>query len=194
MAVGGILVVAMLAGAAVYVPRRAKTQAGAGSATAPSSSVTSTPSAAPASAPVAPPAATAAPPPVTSAADAQAAAKAAEQAAAAKAAADAAAAQAAAQAAAEAAAKAAALKDAETQADQLSGRAAAIGASLDTLQRQQAAQGYGLRGDMVAARQRMQTNLARADAALQQQDAAAAKEYLDKADADAEILEHFLGR
>jgi eukaryotic-like serine/threonine-protein kinase len=194
MAVGGILVVAILAGAAVYVPRRAKTQAGAGSAST-STSTTSTPSATPT--PAAPGAPADAPAP-----DAQAAAaKAAEQAAAAraaadsaatKAAADAAAAQAAAaQAAAEAAAKAAALKDAETQADQLSGRAAAIGASL---QRQQAAQGYGLRGDMVAARQRMQTNLARADAALQQQDPAAAKEYLDKADADAETLEHFLGR
>jgi eukaryotic-like serine/threonine-protein kinase len=188
MALGGILVVAILAGAAVYIPRRAKTEAGAGSTSSPTSSA---PSATPA--PAAPPAP--APAPAAPSADAQAAAaKAAEQAAAAKAAADAAAAQAAAQAAAEAAAKAAALKEAETQADQLSGRAAAIGASLDTLQRQQAAQGYGLRGDMVAARQRMQTNLARADAALQQQDGAAAKEYLDKADADAETLEHFLGR
>jgi len=189
MALGGILVVAMLAGAAVYVPRRAKTQA---NATSSNTSTSSAPAAAPA------------PPPPAPAPDPQAAAKAAEQqaaaakaaadAAAAKAAADAAAQQAAAQAAAEAAAKAAALKEAQAQADQISSRAAAIGASLDTLQHQQAAQGYGLRGDMVAARQRMQTNLAHAEAALQQQDGATAKEYLDKAEADAETLEHFLGR
>jgi eukaryotic-like serine/threonine-protein kinase len=189
MALGGVLVVAILAGAAVYVPRHAKTQAGASSSSTSSST-------APAAAP--------APPPPAPAPDPQAAAKAAEQAAAAKAASDAAATKAAADAAAaqaaaakaaeEAAAKAAALKEAQTQADQISSRAAAIGASLDTLQRQQAAQGYGLRGDMVAARQRMQTNLAHAESALQQQDPAAAKEYLDKADADAETLEHFLGR
>lgn len=193
MALGGILVVAMLAGAAVYVPRHARTQAGASSS---STSSSSAPTAAPA------------PPPPAPAPDPQAAAKAAEQAAAAKAAADAAAtkaasdaaaaqaaaAQAAAQAAAEAAAKAEALKEAQTQADQLSSRAAAIDSSLTTLQRQQAAQGYGLRGDMVEAQARMQTNLAHAEAALQQQDGAKAKEYLDKAEADAETLEHFLGR
>ena len=47
---------------------------------------------------------------------------------------------------------------------------------------------------MVAAQSRMQTNLAHAEAALQQQDGAKAKEYLDKAEADAETLERFLGR
>ncbi|MFY9691963.1 MAG: serine/threonine-protein kinase [Candidatus Acidiferrales bacterium] len=195
MALGGVLVVAILAGAAVYVPRHARTQAGASSSSTPTSPEPAAPPAPP------PPA----PAPAANSANAQAAAaKASEQAAAAEAASDAAATKAAndaaaaqaaaAQAAAETAAKAAALKDAQTQADQISSRAAAIGASLDTLQRQQAAQGYGLRGDMVAARQRMETNLAHAEAALQQQDPAAAKEYLDKADADAETLEHFLGR
>jgi eukaryotic-like serine/threonine-protein kinase len=179
MALGGILVVAMLAGAAVYVPHRAKTQAGA--------SATSTTQPAPAEAPAPPAEPPAAQPAAT---PTPAAPSAAEQAAAAKAAADAAAAQ----AAAEAAAKAAALKEAETQADQLSSRAAAIDSSLTTLQRQQAAQGYGLRGDIVAAQARMQTNLAHAEAALQQQDGATAREYLDKAEADAETLEHFLGR
>ncbi len=189
MALGGVLVVAMLAGAAVYVPRHAKAHAGEGSTTP----------AQPAEAPAQPAAQPAQPAPapapaVPSAAEQAAAAKAAQQAAAAKAAADAAAAQAAAQAAAEAAAKAEALKEAQTQADQISSRAAAIGSSLSTLQRQQAAQGYGLRGDMVAAQARMQTNLAHAEAALQQQDGAKAKEYLDKAEADAETLERFLGR
>jgi eukaryotic-like serine/threonine-protein kinase len=189
MALGGVLVLAMLAGAAVYVPRHARAHAGEGSTTpAPPTEAPAQPepAAQPAPAPVAPTAPTAA--------EEVAAAKAAQQAAAAKAAADAAAAQAAAQAAAEAAAKAEALKEAQTQADQISSRAAAIDSSLSTLQRQQAAQGYGLRGDMVAAQARMQTNLAHAEAALQQQDGAKAKEYLDKAEADAETLERFLGR
>jgi hypothetical protein len=177
--------VAMLAGAAVYVPRRAKTQAVGGSSAAPVSVAPS---------PVPSPAAPPAPAPAPSAEAQAAAAKAAAQAAAAKAAADAAAQAAAAQAAAEAAAKAAALKEAQTQADQISSRAAAIDSSLTTLQRAQAAQGYGLRGDIVAAQARMQTNLARAEAALQAQDPAAAKEYLDKAENDAETLERFLGR
>ena len=185
---GGVLVVAMLAGAAVYVPHMMKTQAGTKATN--SSEPAETPAqpepvAQPAQAPV---------PAAPSAAEQAAAAQAAKQAAAAKAAADAAAAQAAAQAAAEAAAKAEALKEAQTQADQISSRAAAIGSSLSTLQRQQAAQGYGLRGDIVEAQARMQTNIAHAEAALQQQDGAKAKEYLDKAEADAETLERFLGR
>jgi eukaryotic-like serine/threonine-protein kinase len=189
MAIGGILVVAILAGAAVYVPRRAKTQAAAGAANAPVSVAAPSPVPPPPATPRAP-APAAAP---SAAAQQAAAAKAAEQAAAAKADADAAAAQAA-QAAAEARAKAQILGEASQQADQLSGRAAAIGASLSTLQRAQAAQGYGLRGDIVAAQARMQTNLARAEAALQAQDGAKAKEYLDLAENDAETLEHFLGR
>jgi eukaryotic-like serine/threonine-protein kinase len=188
VALGGVLVVAMLAGAAVYVPHMMRTHAGEGSTT-PSQPAETPAQPEPAAQPAPAPAATA-----PTAAEQAAAAKAAQQAAAAKAAADAAAAQAAAQAAAEAAAKAEALKEAQTQADQISSRAAAIDASLSTLQRQQAAQGYGLRGDMVAAQARMQTNLAHAEAALQQQDGAKAKDYLDKAEADAETLERFLGR
>jgi eukaryotic-like serine/threonine-protein kinase len=189
MALGGVLVLAMLAGAAVYVPRHARAHGGEGAATpAQPTEVPAQPE------PVAQPAPAPAAPAAPTAAEQAAAAKAAQQAAAAKAAADAAAAQAAAQAAAEAAAKAAALKEAQTQADQISSRAAAIGSSLSTLQRQQAAQGYGLRGDIVEAQARMQTNIAHAEAALQQQDGAKAKEYLDKAEADAETLERFLGR
>ena len=184
VALGGVLVVAMLAGGAVYVPRMMKTQA------------TSAPSSAAPAATAAPPApqpAPAAAPAVDPQAAQAAAAKAAADAAAAKAAADAAAAKAA-QEAAEAAAKAAALEEASKQADGLSGRAAAINASLTTLQRQQAAQGYGLRGDMVAAQQRLQINLARAEAALQDKDPDKAKQYLDLAENDAETLERFLGR
>ncbi|MGD1212434.1 MAG: serine/threonine-protein kinase [Candidatus Acidiferrales bacterium] len=184
MALGALVVVAILAAAAVYVPHRAKTNAGAGS-----SSTSSAPADAPP--PVANPPA---PDAAAAAKDQAAAAQAAAQAAAAQAAADAAAKAAAAQAEAEAKAKAAALEEAEKQADQLSGRAAAVSQSLDNLKRQQAAQGYGLRGDMVASEQRMQINMARAEAALQKQDPAKAKEYLDLAGAEVETLERFLGR
>jgi len=187
MALGALVVLAILAAAAVYVPHRAKTNAGANS-----SSTSSATSPAPA---VAPPTPAANPPAPVAAAAAKhqaAAAQAGTQAAAAQA--DAAAKAAAAQAEAEAKAKAAALEEEEKEADQLSGRAAAVSQSLDNLKHQQAAQGYGLRGDMAASEQRMQTNMARAEAALQKQDPAKAKEYLDLAGAEVETLERFLGR
>jgi serine/threonine protein kinase len=78
--------------------------------------------------------------------------------------------------------------------DQLSGRASSVVASLDTLQRQQAAQGLGLRGDMVASKQRMETYMSKAQAALQAKDANGAKKYLDLAAIEVEKLEKFLGR
>jgi eukaryotic-like serine/threonine-protein kinase len=90
--------------------------------------------------------------------------------------------------------KAAELKDAEQQFDQLTSRAAAISQGLDTMRRAQAAQGYGLRGDIVAAEELMKTDLARAQDALQQQDGAKAKEFLDKAQVQASIIERFEGR
>jgi cytoskeletal protein RodZ len=86
------------------------------------------------------------------------------------------------------------LGELETQQDHLTGRAAAITASLDSLRKAQSAQGVGLRGDIVAAEQQMQTFMARADASLQKRDAKAAQRYLDSAEAQARILEKFLGR
>jgi hypothetical protein len=94
----------------------------------------------------------------------------------------------------EAARKAAELKEAEEQSDQLQARSAAITQGLDNLRRAQNAQGYGLRGDIAAAEQMMQVDLARAQTALQAKDGAQAKEYLDKADAQATIIERFQGR
>ncbi len=94
----------------------------------------------------------------------------------------------------EAARKDAELKEAEHQFDQLTSRAAAISDGLDTLRRAQAAQGYGLRGDIATAEQLMKTDLARAQDALQQGDGAKAKEYLDKGDVQASIIERFQGR
>lgn len=85
------------------------------------------------------------------------------------------------------------LQETETEVDQLSSRASAVSTSLDGLRKQQAAQGLNLRGDVTAAEQRMQTNLSKAQAAIQAQDATQAKHYLDLAEPDVEKLEKFLG-
>jgi serine/threonine protein kinase len=102
-------------------------------------------------------------------------------------------AEAAAAAAAQAEAAAADLKEAEALEDQLNGRAASVSQSLDNLKGQQSAQGYGLRGDVVSAEQRMQSYMSKAQAALQRQDGASAKKYFEQADREISFLEKFLG-
>jgi len=195
MALGGVLVVAMLAGASVYVPHHIRTHAGS-SVAQPPAHVTPELAAQPASTQPAEapentsvvPAANAAPnvaPPATAAPTAQP--KQDDAAASARAETER-------QAQEEAARRAEELRDAEHEADQLSARALAISQSLDNLRQQQQSLGYGLRGDMAAAEDLMKTNLSRAQAALDQQDGAKAKEYLSMAEAQAEKLEHFLGR
>ena len=82
----------------------------------------------------------------------------------------------------------------EHQVDQLSSRAAAVNNSLDRLQRQQAAAGYGLRGDIASRQASMQSNLSKAESAVQSRDVARAKRYISLTAADLEILEKFLGR
>jgi serine/threonine protein kinase len=104
-----------------------------------------------------------------------------------------AAAEAAAQAAA-AAAAAAELEEAEHLEEQITSRAAAVSQSIDGLKAQQSAQGYGLRGDVVGAEQRMQTYMSKAQAALQRQDGPNAKKYFEQADREIAFLEKFLGR
>jgi serine/threonine protein kinase len=78
--------------------------------------------------------------------------------------------------------------------DQLSARAAAINNSLDRMQKQQAASGYGLRGDMVAAQASMKLNLQKAQSSMEHNDPVKAKKYAETAEANAETLEQFLGR
>ena len=77
--------------------------------------------------------------------------------------------------------------------DQMSSRATAVNASLDNLQREQNAHGMHLRGDMVAAQQRMQAYLSRAQSALQAQDIEGTKKYLDLAEIELGKIEKFLG-
>jgi len=82
----------------------------------------------------------------------------------------------------------------EDQVEQLSNRASAVDSSLDQLQQQQNAAGYGLRGDIVARHASMTSNMAKAHQAVQQKDAVKAQKYLGLAQGDVEALEHFLGR
>jgi serine/threonine-protein kinase len=96
-----------------------------------------------------------------------------------------------AQAKAEAAAQA---DEVEKLYDDIDGRSTAVSQSLDNLQKQQAASGYGLRGDIVAAQQRMRTDISKAQAAMQKQDTKSAKKYLDMAEAELSTLEKFLGK
>jgi serine/threonine protein kinase len=100
------------------------------------------------------------------------------------------AADAAAQAKAEEAAQA---EEVEHRYDDIDSRSAAVSQSLDNLQRQQAASGYGLRGDIVSAQQRMKTDISKAQFAMQKQDTKNAKKYLDMAEAELQTIEKFLG-
>ena len=92
------------------------------------------------------------------------------------------------------AAAAAELDEIEHEIDGLTGRAAAVNGSLDNLQRQQQADGYGLRGDIVSKQASMKLNLEKAQNAVEHNDAARAKRYADMTMADVEALERFLGR
>jgi hypothetical protein len=103
-------------------------------------------------------------------------------------------AQAAAEAAAAARAKAEALDRIEHEIDQLTGRAASVNSSLENLQRQQAAMGVGLRGDVSSHWGNLKLNLAKAQDAIGRSDLERAKRYAALADADVEALEKFLGR
>jgi serine/threonine-protein kinase len=76
----------------------------------------------------------------------------------------------------------------EHEIDQLSSRAAAVDSSLDNLQRQQQAAGYGLRGDIASKQASMKMNLAKAQDAINHNDAERAKRYAKMTDADVEAL------
>jgi serine/threonine-protein kinase len=91
-------------------------------------------------------------------------------------------------------ANAAQLEALEQQADQLSSQASSANDSLDNLRRQQSAQGLSLRGDIASAQELMKTHMAKAQAALQNRDAAGAKKYLDLAEGDVARIDKFLGR
>ena len=86
------------------------------------------------------------------------------------------------------------MSELEDEIDQLAARAAGVNQSLDRLKEQQAAAGYGLRGDMAARQESMKINLSRAQDAAEHHDADKAQKYVDKTQADLGVLEQFLGR
>ena len=88
---------------------------------------------------------------------------------------------------------AAQLDELEKDVDQLSNRAAAVNSGLDRLQQQQAASGYGLRADMVETPGQHEIKPVQSRRSNATPDVARAKKYADLAEADAEVLERFLG-
>ena len=78
--------------------------------------------------------------------------------------------------------------------DHLASRAASVNGSLDRLKQQQAAAGYGLRGDIAEHEESMKINLSRAQDAAEHNDLAKATKYFDRTTTDLEALESFLGR
>jgi serine/threonine-protein kinase len=81
----------------------------------------------------------------------------------------------------------------EHRIDQLTSHAAALNSSLNNLQQQMSRQGLGLRHDLVEAQASMQTNLNKADGAMQRGDYGKAKSYADLAEANAKIIDQFFG-
>jgi eukaryotic-like serine/threonine-protein kinase len=76
----------------------------------------------------------------------------------------------------------------------LAARSNAVRGTLQNLEQQQRSQGLGLRGDISASWKRMEFLLDEAEAALKRQDLAAAKRNLENAERETDKLEQFLGR
>jgi serine/threonine-protein kinase len=76
----------------------------------------------------------------------------------------------------------------------LESRADAARSGVESIRRQQQAQGLDIRGDVLADMNRMNSNLREARTALEAHDLQAAAEYIDRADKAAAKLERFLGR
>ncbi|HTZ90224.1 MAG TPA: serine/threonine-protein kinase [Alloacidobacterium sp.] len=76
----------------------------------------------------------------------------------------------------------------------LDARAGAARDSIETMRKQQQAQGYDMRGDVVTSMNKMNSYLSEANRALGQNDLQTANEYMDRADVEIANLEKFLGR
>jgi serine/threonine protein kinase len=86
------------------------------------------------------------------------------------------------------------LKEVRKQMDYIYMRAETVRSSLDRLRRQQEASGLGLRADMENSAQRMEYYLSQTETALDRRDAENAKKNLDLAEREVSKLEDFLGR
>ncbi len=76
----------------------------------------------------------------------------------------------------------------------LDARADTVRSGIDQPRRQQQAQGFDLRGDMVGALNRMNNSLREADRALSEGDVDVARDYMDRASAELRRLESSLSR
>jgi serine/threonine-protein kinase len=76
----------------------------------------------------------------------------------------------------------------------LDARAGAVSSSLESLKRQQEADGVGLRRDMAVAYARMNGFLSSANADLASGNITAARNHMDQADKEISTLESFLGK
>jgi hypothetical protein len=86
------------------------------------------------------------------------------------------------------------LKQAHHRFIDLDARAGTARDSIDTMRKQQQAQGYDMRGDVVTSLNKMNSYLNEANRALAQNDVQTANEYMDRADVEVANLEKFLGR
>lgn len=77
---------------------------------------------------------------------------------------------------------------------QLDAKSTAVSESIDSLRRNQEAQGLGLRGDIIASLNRMNAHKEAANRAMQQHDSTAANKYMEQAEGDLQTLERFMGR
>ena len=76
----------------------------------------------------------------------------------------------------------------------LGARADAAKSGVQSIRSQQQAQGLDLRGDILAALSRLNSDLNESNIALTQNDVETANEYMDRADKELSIIEKFLGR
>ena len=76
----------------------------------------------------------------------------------------------------------------------LDARADSVSGEVDQLRRQQQAQGYDMRGDVVGELNRMNNDLREADRALNEHDLDTARDYMDKANEELRKLQQFLGQ
>lgn len=86
------------------------------------------------------------------------------------------------------------MRSAQDRMIDLQARADAAVSGVESIRRQQQAQGYDMRGDVLAAMNRMRSYLAAANRALAQRNAQMAGSAMDKAEVDLSTLEKFLGR
>jgi serine/threonine protein kinase len=86
------------------------------------------------------------------------------------------------------------LKQAHHRLIDLDARAGAARDSIESMRKQQQAQGYDMRGDVVTSMNKMNSYLSEANRALGVNDVQTANEYMDRAEVEVANLEKFLGR